>query len=155
MGKIMRTKSIRLFCSAVLTGLLVTAHAVNADDVVIPTTPDDRPALVNMTGQEGFVTQLPAVDSGTLVEQLRALRSALIAHKQILAGELEAKQFDSGDAVLALVMPGGLLYAGYKKAAYARAKNNMDEVSENIVAYSDDLAVLQEQLEPITVAQVR
>jgi len=149
----MRTKS-SLIGSAVLTGLLLTAQTVNADDVVLPTVPDDRPAQASMIDDEGFVIQLPAIERGKLVKQLHVIRSALIAHKQVLAGELEEKQFDSGDALLALVMPGGLLYAGYKKAAHARALNNLEEVSENIAAYSDDLAVLQEQLQPLSVALV-
>lgn len=150
----MRSKNIRLFGFAVLTGLLLTTHAVNADDVPVSTTQSDQPVLVSMIDQKGFVVQLPAIDSGTLLEQLRVLRSALIAHKQVLAGKLDEKRFDSGDALLAVVMPGGLLYAGYKKAAHARALNNLEEISKNIATYSDDLAVLQEQLQPVSVALV-
>ena len=145
----MRAHIIRLFGFT----LLVTATAVNADSAVRTTMPDDRPEMVSMTDSRGFVIQLPVVDSSALVEQVNALRSAEIARKQVLAGELAETQFDAGDTMLALVMPGGLLYAGYKKAAHARARENLGEVSETIAAYSEDLAMLQAQLQPVSVAQ--
>lgn len=148
----MRTNTFRLFGFTLLTGLLVTATAVNADDAVHTAAMEDQPVLVGMTDSRGFVTQLPAVDGGALVEQLHVLRSAEIARKQDLAGELAEKQFDAGDTLVALVMPGGLLYAGYKKAAYARAKSTLDEISETIAAYSEDLAMLQAQPQPVSVA---
>lgn len=149
----MRTHIIRLFGFTLLKGLLVTATAVHADGAVRTTAPDNRPELVSMTDASGFVIQLPAIDSSALVEQVNALRSAEIAHKQVLAGELAETEFDAGDTMLALVMPGGLLYAGYKKAAHARAKENLAEVSETIAAYSEDLVMLQAQLQPVAVAQ--
>jgi hypothetical protein len=155
MGDLMRTNSIRMFGFAALMGLLGIAHAENADEVVMSTAPEDLPSLASTVGPQGFVTQLPAVDNIALVEQLNELRSSLILHKQELASELEEKKFDTGDAVLALVMPGGLLYAGYKKAAYARASQNLDDVSENIAEYSSDLAMLQAQLPLVAVAQLK
>ncbi len=142
----MRMNSIRIFGLAVLMGSLLVTHAVAAEDLSSP---------INIVAPGGFVIQLPAVDIDALAEQLRELRSSLISRKQELANELETKQFDSGDTLLALVMPGGLIYAGYKKAAYARARHDLDEVSENIAEYSVDLALLQEQLQPVAVAQLK
>ena len=142
----MRTNNIRMFGLAVLMGSLLVTHAVAAEDLSSP---------INIVSPGGFVIQLPAVDIDALAEQLRELRSSLISRKQKLANELESKQFDSGDTLLALVMPGGLIYAGYKKAAYARARHDLDEVSENIAEYSVDLALLQEQLQPVAVAQLK
>ena len=147
--------SIRMFGLAVLTGSLLMTHAVNAGDVVVSTAAEDRSSPINIVGPEGFVIQLPAVDIDALAEQLRELRSSLISRKQKLANELETKQFDSGDTLLALVMPGGLIYAGYKKAACARARHDLDEVSETIAEYSGDLALLQAQLQPVAVAQLQ
>ena len=142
----MRTNNIRMFGLAVLMGSLLVTHAVAAEDL---------PSPINIVAPGGFVIQLPAVDIDALAEQLRELRSSLISRKQELANELETKQFDSGDTLLALVMPGGLIYAGFKKAAYARARHDLDEVSENIAEYSVDLALLQEQLQPVAVAQLK
>jgi pyruvate/oxaloacetate carboxyltransferase len=107
-----------------------------------------------MTNPAGFVTQLAVMDSGELVEQLHELRSVQIIRKQVLANELEAQQFDTGDTLLALVMPGGLLYASYKKAAYNRAKKKLDEVNEQIAAYADGLSMMQARLRPVTIARL-
>ena len=144
---------LRQFRSVMLACLLAMSHAVNADDVVTVTVSKDRPSLVNIVGPEGFITQLQTVDSGTLADQLQELRSSLISRKQELARELDEKQLDSGDAVLTLLMPGGLIYAGYKKAVYERARNDLAKVNENIAEYSRDLALLQGKMRPVAVAR--
>ena len=151
----MRTNCIRMFGLAVLAGSLLMTQAVNADDAVVSTAAQDLSSLVTIVGPEGLVIQLPAVDIDALAEQLRELRSSLISRKQKLTNELETKRFDSDDTLLALVLPGGLIYAGYKKAAYERARHNLDEVSENIAEYSGDLALLREQLQPVAIAQLK
>lgn len=154
MEEFMHAKSIRLFGFTILTGLLGLSLAAHAGDVVNPAAKNTQPALVNMTNPAGFVTQLAVMDSGELVEQLHELRSVQIMRKQALANELEAQQFDTGDTLLALVMPGGLLYASYKKAAYIRAKKKLDEVSEQIAAYADGLIMMQARLQPVTIARL-
>lgn len=151
----MPVKFFRLIVLFILTGSLAMSHAVIAGDVVTLMAPQYRSSLVNMTGPKGFVTQLLVVDRGTLVEQLSELRSLQIARKQELANLLQEKKFDTTDMLIALVMPGGLVYAGYKKAAYARTRNNLDEVSKNIAVSSSDLEMLREQMWPIAVAQLK
>ncbi len=98
------------------------------------------------------VTQLQVVDADALVEQVQVLRSRLIVRKQQLVQEVDEKQLDSGDALLTVLMPGGLLYAGYKKAAYERARNDLAEVSEDITQYSHDLIALAGQATSVAVA---
>jgi hypothetical protein len=65
---------------------------------------------------------------------------------------VDEKQLDSGDALLTVLMPGGLLYAGYKKAAYERARNDLAEVSDDITEYSRDLSALAEKAASVTLA---
>jgi len=49
-------------------------------------------------------------------------------------------------------MPGGLLYAGYKKVRYEQAKNELDRVSIDIEEYSGDLVAMQSRAAPVAVA---
>jgi hypothetical protein len=107
--------------------------------------------VVTMVGPRGFITRLQTVDTATLTEQVQVLRSQLIARKQQLVEEVDEKRLDSGDALLTIIMPGGLLYAGYRKAALERARNDLAEVSEDITEYSRDLSALADKT-TVTVA---
>jgi len=129
--------SIAIFCTAFM---LQTAHAEQAQVTV--TTPNQ------------FVIQLPTVDRVALVEQVRTLRSKLIQRKQALVQIVADKKLDGGDALITAIMPGGLLYAGYKKARYEQAKNELDRVSANIEQYSGDLQALQSRSAPVAIAQL-
>ena len=40
-------------------------------------------------------------------------------------------------------MPGGLLYAGYKKVRYEQAKNELARVSADIEEFSGDILAMQ------------
>jgi hypothetical protein len=125
----------------VFAALMKTAPA-HADGMVSLQADDRQPGVVTMVGPRGFITRLQTVDNVTLTGQVQALRSQLIARKQQLVEEVDDKQLDSGDALLTILMPGGLLYAGYRKAALERARDDLAEVSEDITEYSRDLSVL-------------
>ena len=96
--------------------------------------------------------QLPYVDRDALVENVRLLRSRLIQRKQELLQFVADQQLDGGDALITVIMPGGLLYAGYKKARYESAKDELDRVSEDIEEYSDDLLAMQSAPVPLAMA---
>ena len=131
---------------------LLMAKSAVAEDTVSLQSDDRRAGVVTMVGPQGFITQLQVVDANTLTEQVQVLRSDLIVRKQQLVEEVDEKKMDSGDALLTVLMPGGLLYAGYKKAAYERARNDLAEVSEDISEYSRDLAVIGKRVTPVAIA---
>ena len=83
---------------------------------------------------------------------LMVLRSQLIQRKQALIQNVADKQLDGKDAVITAIMPGGLLYAGYKKVRYEQAKNELDRVSTDIEEYSGDLVAMQSRAAPVAVA---
>ena len=80
--------------------------------------------------------------------------SRLIQRKQTLVQTVEDKKLDSGDAVITVIMPGGLLYAGYKKARYEQAKEELARVIAEIEEFSDDLLAMQSGSAPVIVAQL-
>ena len=99
-----------------------------------------------------FAIQLPQVDREVLVELVGALRTQLILRKQELLQRVADSQLDGSDALITAIMPGGLLYAGYKKARYENAKSELDRISEDIDEYSDDILALQSAPLPLAVA---
>jgi hypothetical protein len=99
-----------------------------------------------------FAIQLPQVDRDALVEMVGELRTRLILRKQELLQLVADSQMDGGDALITAIMPGGLLYAGYKKARYENAKSELDRISEDIDEYSDDILALQSAPVPLAMA---
>ena len=130
--------SFAIFCSAFM---LQTAHA-------------DQP-LVLITTQDQFVIQLPGVDRDALIEQVRTLRSQLIQRKQALVKVIADKKMDSSDTVIASIMPGGLIYAAYKKTSYEQSRNELAGINADIEECSDDLLAMQAGAAPVFVARLQ
>jgi hypothetical protein len=110
--------------------------------------------LVPISDTGRFTIQLPAVERAVLIEQVVTLRSQLIEHKQALLQNVADKKPDGRDAIITAIMPGGLLYAGYKKARYEQARNELASVSADIEELSADLQTLQSRLAPTVVARL-
>ena len=111
-------------------------------------------ALVPISEPHQFAIQLPDVDRVVLIEQVRMLRSQLIRCKQALVQIVVNKKLDSKDAIITVIMPGGLLYAGYKKVRYEQAKNELARVSTDIEEYTGDLLAMQSRSTPVAVARL-
>jgi len=129
--------SLAIFCTAFM---LQTAHAEQT--LILVTTPDQ------------FTIQLPDVDREALIEQVKELRSQLIQRKQALIQIIADKKLDSSDAFITTIMPGGLIYAGYKKVRYEQAKNELASVNTDIEEFSDDLLAMQYESAPVAIARL-
>jgi hypothetical protein len=117
---------ISIICSAFI---LKTAYAEQAP---VPAKNPDQ-----------LIIQLPDVERETLIEQVEILRGQMIQRKQALEQIVADKKLDSSDAIITVFMPGGLLYAGYKKVRYEQAKNELANVSADIEEFSNDLLAMQ------------
>jgi hypothetical protein len=111
--------------------------------------------LLQVTTPNQFVIQLPHVDRETLMERVMTLRSQLIERKQALIKLIADNTLDSSDAFIMTIMPGGLLYAGYKKAASAQAENELASISADIEDFSTDILAMQTGAAPVFVARLR
>jgi pyruvate/oxaloacetate carboxyltransferase len=129
--------TIAIICSVFM---LKTAHAEQAPGTA--SSPDH------------FIIQLPVVDREMLVEQVEKLRSQLIQRKQVLEQIVADNKLDSSDAIITVFMPGGLLYAGYKKVRFEQAKNELDNISADIEEFSSDLLAMQPMPMQMAVAQL-
>lgn len=121
----------------------------------MPQTAGAEQIPVPVTGSYQLGIQLPDVDRNTLVEQVRILRSQLIRRKQALLQAVSDKKLDTQDYIITVIMPGGLLYAGYRKARYEQAKNELARVSAEIDEYSDDILAMQPGSPPVVLVQQR
>ena len=148
----MRPIVFRSITVLAFAAVLIMVKPAAAEDTVMLQPDDRRAGVVTMVGPQGFITRLQVVDADTLAEQVQHLRSELIARKQQLVDEVDEKKLDSGDALLTVLMPGGLLYAGYRKAAYERARTDLAEVSDDISEYSRDLVEIGRRVTAVAIA---
>ena len=148
----MRPIVFRSITVLAFAAVLIMVKPAAAEDTVMLLPYDRHAGVLTMVGPQGVITRLQVVDADTLAEQVQQLRSELIARKQQLVDEVDEKKLDSGDALLTVLMPGGLLYAGYKKAAYERARNDLAEVSDDISEYSRDLVEIGRRVTPVAIA---
>jgi hypothetical protein len=129
--------SIAIVCSAFI---LKAAHA--------------EQALVPVHAPDQFIIELPNIDRQALIEEVEILRDQLIQRKQTLEQILADKKLDSTDAIITVLMPGGLLYAGYREVRYEQAKNELANISADIEEFSSDLLAMQPMPMQVAVAQL-
>ncbi|EGV49891.1 hypothetical protein [Candidatus Endoriftia persephone] len=97
---------------------------------------EERPLQVD---SQGFCSSLPSVDRVELSQHILKLHNNL-QHQQaeLTRAEIE-KRFDSTDAVITIILPGGLLYAAYRKADHLKTKARLEQVSSDLNRLSVDL----------------
>ncbi|HUT40551.1 MAG TPA: hypothetical protein VM011_04345 [Gammaproteobacteria bacterium] len=120
--------------------MLQTAHAGQAPETAAA--PDLR------------AFDLPNVDREDLIESIETLRSQLIQRMNELVQVVADSKFDSSDALITAILPGGLLYAGYKKARHEQASDELARVRADIEESSSDLLAMQSLSAPVFVAQL-
>ncbi len=136
----MRTVFRRLAgLAAVLFSTLIFQTAV-AGDARSVQPPAEIYVMAGYTDADGFVVEVPSIDPQLLAEQLRELRAELLLRRAELVTEIEDLELGATDAVLSVLLPGGLLYAGYRKHEYELAKHHLVEVDVEIDELALDLA---------------
>ena len=138
----MITTASRLSVSAAIFFLVFMQQTAFAENAPVPPV---------VTGLLGF--QLPDVDHEALAEKLDMLRTQLIERREVLTRSLEDEKLDSGDALIAAIMPGGLLYAGYKGLRYERTRDELARLNAEIDEFANDLLAVQAMSAPAAVAQ--
>jgi hypothetical protein len=120
----------------------------------LPTARAEQPRVTAGTPGQ-LAIQLPGVDREELVDLVTTLRSQLILRKQELVQAVEESHFEGSDAILAAILPGGLLYAGFQKARHEQAREELDTVNAEIEQYSSDILAMQPGPAPVAIVQLR
>jgi len=131
---------------AVLFSLFINKQTL-AEEVV------SSGSLIN---QGGFVFDIQKVDPALLAEDVEKLREAYIQRQHELEHLVENKELNVGDAILTIIIPGGLFYASYRKQELEQAKSDLLAVTTEIMELSNDLLALQGQgtTHPLILAQL-
>lgn len=127
--------------------------AILCTALVLPAARAGQPQVAgNTPGQ--LVIQLPVVDREELVDLVRTLRSQLILRKQELVQAVEESDFEGSSAILAAILPGGLLYAGFQKVRHENAMEELEQVNTAIEECSSDILAMQPGPAPVAIAQL-
>ncbi|MCU7800512.1 MAG: hypothetical protein KZQ70_10285 [gamma proteobacterium symbiont of Lucinoma myriamae] len=106
--------------------------------------------------QGGFIFDIQKVDPVLLTKDLEKLREVYIQRQHELEHLVENKKLNVGDAIVTIIIPGGLFYAGYRKQELEQAKSDLLAVTTEIMELSNDLLALQGQgtTHPLILAQL-
>lgn len=94
------------------------------------------------TGDD-LIVNIPAQATLDLLSRLQKLRSKLNEQKLRLMQDSDNTTFTATDAILALLMPGGLLYAAHKKQRHSDSMKNLEMVSLQLDGFEGDIDFLK------------
>ncbi|MGD8743046.1 MAG: hypothetical protein PVH46_06425 [Granulosicoccaceae bacterium] len=103
--------------------------------------------------KDGFTVMVPSINMDALVDEMVSLKSELKHDETLLARRMQEKRMTGNDKVLSFLMPGGMLYAAYKKSAYNKAVRNHERVTLQLKEVTTDIVALTTSSGPIAVAQ--
>lgn len=101
----------------------------------------------------GFTIMEPSINIDGLVDDVFSLKITLKRDEKRLSHQAEQKRFTGNDSLLSFLLPGGMLYAAYKKSAHSNAVREHKLVSSNLLDITADLVALTTIAGPIMVAK--
>jgi hypothetical protein len=108
-----------------------------------------------VTGAHGLTVKMPHIDNDVLALRLTELQTRLELDKHSLSERVEQTRMKGKDTVLAAVLPGGLIYAAYKKTSHQRAVKQYERVETQLAEIDQDMASFPVTNSPLAMAQVR
>lgn len=133
------TLTYAVFISLFINNQILAEEAVSFSDV------SPEVSISQSINQGGFIFDIQKVNPVLLAEDVENLREVLIRRQHELAQLVENKKLGAGDAIVTIIIPGGLLYAGYRKKQLEKAKSALSAVTKEIRELSNDLIALQGQ----------
>jgi hypothetical protein len=91
----------------------------------------------------GISVNLPTLPRSELKARLAALQARLRHQKAELTLNEEEARFDAKDAVITLVMPGGLVYAAFRQQQHHQAVGQFEQVSARLEDLRSDLVAFR------------
>ncbi len=150
-------QSTRTTWLAALMALLFSLPAIQtaSADGATPAPPvTDVFVMAGYTDEQGFVVEFPAIDPQLLSQQIRDLRAALLSQRAELVTTVEDLEMGTAETLLSILLPGGLIYAGYRTHEYEAAKEDLAEIDTEIHELSRDLANFESRLSDVAVGAV-
>lgn len=133
-----------IVCSCALFGFMLS-QPIHADQLHIEADDTARTFTQHSTNRGGFVFDIKPVNYAKLAEDVETLQNSLVQRQHELIKQVDKKKLNAGDALITVVMPGGLLYAGYRKHELEKAKKLLQAVNVEIKEFANDLLALRQQ----------
>ena len=92
--------------------------------------------------EDGLIVQLPTTTPDEILSQVQALRTKLLARQLELDEILEEGEFDSIDAFIALIVPGGMVYAAIREMKHKQVASQLESVASELSQLSKDMEML-------------
>lgn len=108
-----------------------------ADEALVQTS--DSTVWISINKESGFIISLPTLTSSDLIQEMGRDSSNLQNLKLKLAQAAEDKKFTSNDSLIALAMPGGLLYAAAIKFRHKKAVQQLNNTSAQLNELNSNL----------------
>ena len=123
---------------ALVPALLFFAQMASAQDA------DIQPSgWLKVQHSEGLTINLPALSRDELKARLAELQARLGHEKAERSLNEEEARFDAKDAVITLVMPGGLLYAAFRQQQHHQTASQFEQVSAQLDELRSDLVAFR------------
>ncbi len=114
----------RLFLPA---GLFLLSFSVNAGEVL------------SSENDQGYQFTLPVVTVGQLTNEIHSVKADLAKHREELVQVVADSTLTGAEVVIAIIAPGGMLYA-------ANEANKKNQAEQKITMIDEDVAALEKDL---------
>ena len=112
-------------------------------------------AWITIRHADGLTVQIPAPVTSRLLENVRQLRTRLLDEQVVLGELVEETSFDVTDTLISVILPGGLIYASYRKLSNDRAQAQLASVNKELSDLSKGLLLLKAESGETAVAVLR
>jgi hypothetical protein len=103
----------------------------------------------------GLITNIPVAGNQALIGSVKRLSQSLADKKEQLSKTVKKREFTKEDVLITAVMPGGLIYASYKKLSHNLAKKELAAVTSRIEELTMDMVRLADIENDARVAMLR
>ncbi|MCF6280910.1 MAG: hypothetical protein L3J28_01675 [Candidatus Polarisedimenticolaceae bacterium] len=98
------------------------------------------------TNNTGFTVSLQQVDQPLLLLELEQLQQELWSQQISLLTQIAEMSFNVVDAIITIVVPGGLVYAFNKKLNHKKAKTDLNALNIKLAHLQEDMSALNLQI---------
>jgi len=122
--------------------LLSSMASVRADTEVVANQVNTGQAPVYRLSKSGYIQSIQAKDVAALLTELSSTYRVCQDYRSDLAEDIEDMQIDTGDILISLILPGGLLYYAQKKVRLMDLEEDLVDINEAMVDLETDVARL-------------
>ncbi len=139
------TRNSKLFSFFFVVFCLFITQYTFAEGIVNNEVLEKEMANAKPINKDELIYDIPKINTVSLADDVENLRETYIQRQNELTQQVEDKKLTVGDVVITIIIPGGLIYAGYKIHKLEKTKDALLDVTTEISELSNDLIALQTQ----------